>query len=65
MSPSLQDRNVPDRHERRRNNEFNEWTEPLGSSADEMQKAYVEILSWLNQVSVSAAKRARADSPRV
>jgi hypothetical protein len=62
MSHALQDRDALAHQDGRCNAEFNEWTEPLGSSADEMQKAYVEIGSWLNQVSASAAKRIRADS---
>ena len=43
-------------HEDHRNDEFIDWIEPLGSSADEMQKAYAEICGWLNQVSRSAAR---------
>jgi|EndophyteCoNSPM_1038545.scaffolds.fasta_scaffold23901_1 hypothetical protein len=55
MAHASQDRDVPT-HEDHRNDEFIDWIEPLGSSADEMQKAYAEICGWLNQVSRSAAR---------
>ena len=61
MSDALQDRDVPARHRRRCNDELSDWTEPLGSSTDELQKAYLEIGSWLNQFDASATNRIGTD----
>ena len=61
MSDALRDRDVPGWQDGQCHDEFSDWTEPLGSSADEIQKAYLEIGSWLNQVSASAAKRIGVD----
>ena len=64
MSHFSQNREAPALSEDRRNDEFIDWIEPLGTSSDEMHKAYVEICSWLNQVSGSAARRTGTEARR-